>query len=276
MLDGVDPGQDRGLDARGAVGVGGDLHAGGVGLINDGLDLIEGQLLGAGGVAVAEHTAGGADLDDLGAVFVQLADHLAALVGAVDHRRPLLVHRGREEGGVTMAAGRADGVGRRNDARPLDIAGVDRLLQADVVVVVGADIADGGEAGLQGAPGGAHRDIGAVIAVEGHGLDDRIAAVELAGDVVVGVDQAGQDGGVGQVDDLGPGRRDEARLDAGDAVVMDQDRDLGAGRLADPVDQVAGMDDHILGKGRRAQAGGGEDDGERRLGLEARHIGTPH
>ena len=67
MLDGVDPGADRGLDAVGAMRVGGDLQAPLVRLVGDRAKLVFGQLLLAGLGVAREDPAGGADLDHLGA-----------------------------------------------------------------------------------------------------------------------------------------------------------------------------------------------------------------
>jgi hypothetical protein len=52
-----------------------------------------------------------------------------------------------------MAAGGPEGIAGGNDARADDLAFIDRLLEADIVPRIGADIADGGEAGVQRRPG---------------------------------------------------------------------------------------------------------------------------
>jgi hypothetical protein len=51
---------------------------------------------------------------------------------------------------VAMAAGGADRVGRRNDARAGHDALLDALLDGDVVEVGGTHVAHGGKAGLEG------------------------------------------------------------------------------------------------------------------------------
>jgi hypothetical protein len=48
-----------------------------------------------------------------------------------------------------MAAGRAERIAGRHDPRPDRIAILDRLLEADVVAVCRADVAHGGEAGVE-------------------------------------------------------------------------------------------------------------------------------
>ncbi len=237
--------------------MGGDPHAGGVGLLYDGLDLVEGELLGAGRVAVAEHPAGGADLDHLGAVLVQLADHLAALVGAVDHRIPPLLHRGREEGRVAVAAGRADGVGGGDDPRAHHIAGVDRLPEAHVVEVLGAHVAHRGEARLQGRLGVRRSDDRPEAVGE---LQPVVAAVERRGrQVDVHVDQAGQQRHARQVHPLGAGRevRGALLLDGLDPPVGDQHRRLfhifAGGHVEQP---VGGHDDRARLRSRRQRPDG--------------------
>jgi hypothetical protein len=118
-------------------------------LVDDRLHLVIGELLGADRVAVREDPAGGADLDDLGAIFVEPADLGPSLLGAVDDVDLLAVVGGRKLALVAMAAGGADRIAGGDDPRPLDPAAVDRLAEADVLEAVGADVADRGEAGAQ-------------------------------------------------------------------------------------------------------------------------------
>ena len=68
MLDRVDAGADRGADAGGAMGVGGDPQAPLMRLLGDRAQLLLGELLLAGLGVAREDAAGGADLDHLGAV----------------------------------------------------------------------------------------------------------------------------------------------------------------------------------------------------------------
>ena len=74
MLDGVDAGLGGPEDALRSVGVGGDFAAEAVGVGDDGLHLFEGVLAGLRIVALGEDAAGGADLDEVGAVLDVLAD----------------------------------------------------------------------------------------------------------------------------------------------------------------------------------------------------------
>src|SRR5689334_13340279 len=148
VLDGVDPGEDRIMDAFVAVGVGGDLETEHVRLVGDRLHLVIAELLGADRIAEREHSASRADLDDLGAIFVHPADLLARLLRAGDDPRRLLVPDRRWEavGVVAMPAGRSEQISGGDDPRSDHPAAVDRLLQADIVEIRRTDIAYGREA----------------------------------------------------------------------------------------------------------------------------------
>ena len=90
MLDGVDAGEDRVVDALVAMGVRGDLEAEHVRLVGDRLHLVEAELLRADAVAEREDAAGRADLDHLGAIFVEPADLFARLLGPLTTDGPFL------------------------------------------------------------------------------------------------------------------------------------------------------------------------------------------
>ena len=62
-----------------------------------------------------------------------------------------------------MAAGCADGVGRRNDAWSCDVSVLNALFQSDIVKVGGTHVANGREARFQGALGVRHSDDGPEI-----------------------------------------------------------------------------------------------------------------
>ena len=156
VLDGVDAGFDGPLDGLGAVGVGGDLASGLVGGVGGDLEFFEGVLGGAGLVAFGEDAAGGEDLDDVDAVFDLLADGLADLVGAVGDAE-VAVFGEEGDGGfrgvvveVAVAAGDGEAGAGGDDARAGNEAGVDVLAQVDGEEGERADVADGGEAGVEG------------------------------------------------------------------------------------------------------------------------------
>ena len=66
----------------------------------------------------------------------------------------------------------------------------------------------------------------------------------------MGVDQAGQDRGLGKIDHVRTGGGGKTRLHRRDAVVMNQDRDIRPRGLADAVDQPPGMDHDVARRGR--------------------------
>ena len=85
-----------------------------------------------------------------------------------------------------------------------DDAPGDRVAQADVEEVAGADVADGREPGLDGAAGVDGRLDGLLGDLAAHGVDEPLVVVggPLVGQVGVGVDEAGAERRVAQVDHL--------------------------------------------------------------------------
>ena len=257
MLDRVDPGPDRALDPLGAMGMGRDTQAPLIGFFRDGAQLALGQLrLPRLGIA-REHPAGGADLDHLGTELALAADLVAQFVGAVGDPLLLLglLEAGGQEGRIAVTAGGADRIARGNDPGADRIAIVDRLLQSDVVAVGGADVAHGGEAGVE------HR---APVADRGHGKEAvgkfqvAIAAdVGRAVEVDVHVDEARQQRPVAKVDvaNVAPPAHRARVGNTGDTpVVADED----GGKFDHPsgldVDHPRGGDDDLFG----LRGGGGE------------------
>jgi len=122
--------------------------------LGDGVHLLLRQLGRVDRIGQREHAARGHEFDDVGAVLDLVAHRGAALVGAVADAvdRPALRHaaRGRDRVAVAVSAGGADGVDGGEDARPRRQPGVDGVAQADVDVVLGADVPHRGEAGLEG------------------------------------------------------------------------------------------------------------------------------
>ena len=154
-----------------------------------------------------------------------------------------------------MAAGDAERRAADLHVRAGDVAGVDLVAQGYVGEAVGADVADGGEAGFErdlgvfdsddGLFGGRHGELKVGIEVVGHG------------EVRVHVDEAGHDGVFGQVD-LGVAGlfwRGGCGGDGGDAVAGDDDG-LGGGLGAGfDVEDVAGAEESAGG----CLGDGGED-----------------
>jgi hypothetical protein len=69
------------------------------------------------------------------------------------------------------------------------------------------------------------------------------------GDVNVAIDQTRQHGRLRKIDHLGAGRGLKSLFDAHDPIVVNEDRNVGAWRHVDPVDQSARVHNNIAGKG---------------------------
>ena len=250
VLDGVDSGEDRIVDPGVAVGMGGDLEPEHVRLVGDRLHLLEAELLRADAVAHREHAAGRADLDHFGAVFVHPAHLLARIFGSADDRRRLLVVIRRQSGVVAMSAGRSDGIGRRDDPWPGHQAGVDRLLQPDVVEVARSDVAHRGEAGVERFP----RIADAGRFPEAVGIFETLIAADFghAGQVHVHIDEPGQQSLARQIDML-RARGHLQRTVGADlrdlAIITDQDRGLVDIAASRHVEHPVGGDDGCGGGG---------------------------
>src|SRR5882672_1690346 len=152
MFDGVDAGADSVLDRLRTVRVGGDLASELVGFFRDGLHFFERVLRRAGLIAFAEHTAGGADLDDVGAVLDGFANFGAGGPGTVGDAFRLIMIFGRQQIIVAMAASDAKRRAGSAHSRTFDIAGVDGIPEGDVRVTARAHVSNRGEAGAQRKP----------------------------------------------------------------------------------------------------------------------------
>ena len=249
VFDGIDAELDGVIDRLISVGVGGDLHAQGMGCVDHGLDLVIGHELQLRVIADRHDAARRHDLDQVGALATQATDRAARRLRAVDQIvGPAGVGKFGIQAvqGVAVAAGRAERRARHPHARSGRQACVDGVLECDDNAGRAADIANRGEARQQGRAGVVDR-IDLVIEVgAGHGGVDRITPMIALGDVDMVVDQAGQDGSAGKVNDLRAfGARGETFLNRNDSLVVDDDRDLFAGGLARAVDQPACMNDQI-------------------------------
>ncbi len=147
---------------------------------------------------------------------------------------------------VADAAGRRDDLHRQHQARSRDQPLLDGQLEPRVEAT---RVAHGGVAHREGlrehARGAQVRGAGRLVEAEARG-----EAVAVRREVIVGVDQAGNDGAAAGVDDLrvgGPGDRG-ARAGRADPVAVDDHRRVRDGSRAGPVDQGgAGQDaDHGL------------------------------
>ena len=239
-------------DAGIAVGVGGDLEAERMGGVDDRFHLGVGEMLAEAAGLLRKDSAGGGDLDDVGAGAGEFADPGGALLrtgaGIVDGERP--DHLRAEAGDVAMAADGRDGRSGGNDPRSRDESLGGRAAKREADQRRRAEIADRGEAGEGGDP----RVLGADQGRPFVGIDRLVAKVAagIAGEMDVHVDEAGQDGLAGQVDEPGAGGgRGKPGRDGGDPAVGDGDGRRAGGGPRRVGDEVAGMDDHRLGGGGR-------------------------
>src|ERR1035437_495742 len=250
MLDGIDAGADGDFGAARSVGVGGSFAAQGVRFGDDGVEFGLGELGGIDVVGEGEDAAGGAGLDDVGAVLDVVAHGLAGLVRATDDAVGDAGFaaedvRGEAGGGVAMPAGGAEGVDGDQHARAGNLAGVDGVAQADIDVIAGPHVAHGGEAGHQGA---AHDIDGIERALRNvllEGVQFLYAVVALVGvsEVGVRVDQAGEQGGVAEIDGFGAGGKRRLGADGGDLTVGDHYK-AGRDHVIDlAVEHVGGFED---------------------------------
>ena len=128
-----------------------------------------------------------------------------------------------------------------------------------------AEVADGGEAGLERLAGIGERAQGLRRRVLGHLLDQAAIAAGVGIEMDVAVDQAGQDEAVRKVDQA-RARRAAATRPSRTSTIRPpaiDDRRRAARRPAGPVEQPAGMDVGHSVQRRRAGLGGGGG-GERR------------
>src|SRR5262249_4645009 len=143
-----------------------------------------------------------------------------------------------------VAAGGGDRARGDEQARPRNVALVDRLLDADVAVAgaLGLDVADRGEALLERAPHGEHRARGAV----GGRVYEELSVVAAGGgplalqeDVRVAVDEPGQEGRAAEVDEARAGgqRTGAGGVHLGDPLAADQHLAVAARAGARAVDE---------------------------------------
>ena len=154
MLDAVNAHLGERRDELCGVGVGRDRPVEGVGRVDDGTQLVVGQLAVLGRVIGREEAAGGHDLDKIRADLDLVAHGVPEKVRARAHGRVLGLEEagqgrvGRKRlGGVAVAARRAQEVRRRDHARAREEARVDSAAHVEhVILAEPADMADGGEA----------------------------------------------------------------------------------------------------------------------------------
>ena len=157
---------------------------------------------------------------------------------------------GSEKVLVAVAAGDTQGGAGSEDARAGDFASLDAVANCEVGVAGRADVADGGEPGFESDAGIAdaqHRGAWIRDVIAGHA-----EKIGRAGDVSVAINQAGKDGGSGEVDALRARR--ELRFDGGgiadllDAIAFDPDDLIGAVASGADVENFSGFHGDDLGR----------------------------
>ena len=83
MFDGIDAGADGPFGSFGTMGVGGGFFAHAVGLVDEGVHFLLGELRGVDVVVEGHNAAGSADFDDVGTVLDVPADGGAHGIGTV-------------------------------------------------------------------------------------------------------------------------------------------------------------------------------------------------
>ncbi len=123
------PARSAALMPFGAMGMHGNLHAEHMCLGNERIHFGLAILLAAHRIGLGKHPAGAAEFDDLGTALAQLSDLLPDCIGTIGYAGRINLDVRREFGGIAMAAGGPHRIGCRHDARPGDIAALDRLFQ---------------------------------------------------------------------------------------------------------------------------------------------------
>ena len=243
MLDGLRAAQDGAAHAFGGAGVDGDGNAGALGGLDGELHFVErkgGARAGTGAPAIVA-----VELDPIGAVADLVAHHAGQAVDAVGLFGALRHAPFERESFGRVAAGGHDGARRGEDPRTGDDALVDGLLEFDIGVggALGAQIADRGEARHEGGAQVIHgaRDAQGEAFVS-HLIVPRSFVVGVEQDVGVAFDEAGEQRGAGEIDDLGVGGVDGRGGSGGlDAVAADADGPGFVGGLA--IEDAGGFED---------------------------------
>ena len=249
--------------------------------VNDRIQLRLRQLRRIHGIRQRQNSAGGAGFDNGRPILMREAHGVARLVRTIDDaffRTSLLAKdAGAKAGFVAVTTGGADGVHADQHARSRNDAFVDGVAQADVEIVLGADVTHGGEAGHE-------RDARVDGGIDGLFRDGELQALEhrfgvvlavLHGEVRVGVDESGKQCGVAEIDDLCVSGDCGAGADGGDFAAGDDDQTGGREGVALAVKHARSLEYIRLGAGLlRANCGGKhccdhcEDQGCERLHCE--------
>ena len=227
MLDRVDARFDRQLRGQVAVRMRRDLALPRVRLRHDRRELGRRELRHVDRIRFRKHAAGGADLDHVRPPLHLVAHGRAAFIRPVAHAFDRADWRDdvrRERALIAMAAGRADGVPGCDHARPDDHAFVDRVAQADVLPIAGADVAHGRESRFERPLRIQRRGVRLLDRKTQHLIVESLVVVllELAIQMRVCVDEAWQQRRVAEIDDRRVCRHRTA--DRRDLVAVDHER----------------------------------------------------
>jgi len=119
------------------------------GFIGDRFHFFQRELLGIDCGVWRQDAAGGAEFDDVGAVFLVFAHFLARGPGAVSGAAFDLVLKGQRGGIAAMTASDGNSLSGANNARADNFTLINRFAQIDIRISRGAKVADGCEAGFQ-------------------------------------------------------------------------------------------------------------------------------
>jgi len=256
VIDGDDAGLDSVKSAGFTGGVNSDVFAKASGFLNGGGEFGFGELIGSEKTAVAKGVrASFVDLDEVGALLELLTndgDELIGGVGVGGVGQDVLLWI--EAVGIFVAAENVDGIAGDAEAWAGDQAGVDGVANSGIggAGAFGTHVAFGGEPGEEVFAGGLCGKDSAL----GDGLFDglEVFGTRMEEEVDVGVDEAGEERGVAEIDDLGGGGMRNRGANFNDAFALDENF---AGS-----DDFAGFDVE--------EAGGVENDGLWGVGLRKR------
>ena len=223
VLDAVDPGVDRVVDATPGVAVRGDVLEVVVRDLDRGAQLVEGELDGARVLGLRrQHRPGRHHLDEVGPsgqLTPRGGPHGVGAVGHLVHPRVVVDRRGGDRQQPAC----------EEHPRAASQALADRVAHRHLHVVPAADVAHGRDAGAQ-RPLGRGRGVERHRSIAARRGCDRIAGVGGQREVHVAVDQAGQQPRPGHVDHVVIGVATRTRADRRDAPFGDAD--VGTAHLA--------------------------------------------
>ena len=204
MLDGGHARPHRRDDSFGAVGVGSHLDAVPRGFLDHGPQLFIGVLLRAHRPFEGKHPGGSGGLDDLGAVLDLVTYRPDDFIHTVGNSlfRASLQDAGSEAARVAVAARYRETVGSRPDSGSHHEPAINGAHQGDTREAFRARIAHGGKTRQQ-RPARVEDALQRRVDRSFTSYAGKGVGAELAGQVDVHVDQAGQQGEVPKVDDVG-------------------------------------------------------------------------